>query len=207
MSVCRTCNPLVAVLKRVMSSNIMIADDGSPILMDFGSTVKYGHTTCEITRSMLLIWNMLHRARIMIENRQQALVQQVRIFQDHITYTILTSWCIFQDIAAEHSTMPYRAPELFDVKSGKMLDEKVDIWVSPCLCCVCLYLVDLFVPVYSRSDVLYSPSHTTIPLSKTQHRAEAVSPWRFRVADTSIQQVRHIAKDSGQLIGISSSAV
>jgi hypothetical protein len=27
--------------------------------------------------------------------------------------------------------MPYRAPELFDVKTGKTLDEKVDIWVSP----------------------------------------------------------------------------
>lgn len=26
--------------------------------------------------------------------------------------------------------MPYRAPELFDVKTGKTLDEKVDIWVS-----------------------------------------------------------------------------
>ena len=35
--------------------NVMIADDGSPILMDFGSTIK---------------------ARIPIENRQQALLQQ-----------------------------------------------------------------------------------------------------------------------------------
>lgn len=26
--------------------------------------------------------------------------------------------------------MPYRAPELFDVKTGRRLDEKVDIWVS-----------------------------------------------------------------------------
>jgi hypothetical protein len=43
---------------------------------------------------------------------------------------MLTSGRMFQDIAAEHSTMPYRAPELFDVKSGRMLDEKVDIWVS-----------------------------------------------------------------------------
>ncbi len=25
--------------------------------------------------------------------------------------------------------MPYRAPELFDVKTGTTLDEKVDIWV------------------------------------------------------------------------------
>lgn len=67
----------------------MIADDGvTPILMDFGSTMK---------------------ARIHVENRSQALLQQ--------------------DIAAEQSTMAYRAPELFDVKTGQMLDEKVDIWV------------------------------------------------------------------------------
>ena len=37
--------------------NIMIADDGQPILMDFGSTMK---------------------ARVKIENRSQALLQQVR---------------------------------------------------------------------------------------------------------------------------------
>ncbi len=51
----------------------------------------------------------LRRARIRVETRQQALLEQ--------------------DIAAEHSTMPYRAPELFDVKTGQTLDEKVDIWV------------------------------------------------------------------------------
>jgi len=27
--------------------------------------------------------------------------------------------------------MAYRAPELFDVKTGQTLDEKVDIWVCP----------------------------------------------------------------------------
>ena len=58
--------------------------------MDFGSAMK---------------------ARIKIENRSQALLQQ--------------------DIAAEQSTMAYRAPELFDVKTGITLDEKVDIWVRP----------------------------------------------------------------------------
>lgn len=49
-------------------------------------------------------------ARIHIRTRQEALTQQ--------------------DIAAEHSSMPYRAPELFDVHTGQTLDEKVDIWVS-----------------------------------------------------------------------------
>ena len=68
----------------------MIADDGRPILMDFGSALK---------------------ARIKIENRSQALLQQ--------------------DIAAEQSTMAYRAPELFDVKTGVTIDEQVDIWVRP----------------------------------------------------------------------------
>ncbi|RPD61209.1 Pkinase-domain-containing protein [Lentinus tigrinus ALCF2SS1-7] len=71
--------------------NIMISDEGQPILMDFGSAMK---------------------ARIKIENRNQALLQQ--------------------DIAAEQSTMAYRAPELFDVKTGITLDEKVDIWSLGC---------------------------------------------------------------------------
>lgn len=81
--------------------NVMIADDGSPILMDFGSAMK---------------------ARIKIENRSQALMQQ--------------------DIAAEQSTMAYRAPELFDVKTGVTIDEKVDIWSLGCT---------LFALAYSHS--------------------------------------------------------
>ncbi|KAI9511824.1 Pkinase-domain-containing protein [Russula earlei] len=80
--------------------NIMIADDGTtPILMDLGSCMK---------------------ARIPIENRSQALLQQ--------------------DIAAEHSTMAYRAPELFDVKTGTTLDEKVDIWSLGCVLFALAYL-------------------------------------------------------------------
>ncbi|KAF9005732.1 hypothetical protein BGZ52_008819, partial [Haplosporangium bisporale] len=37
-----------------------------------------------------------------------------------------------QDLAAEQCSMPYRAPELFDVKTGATLDEKVDIWSLGC---------------------------------------------------------------------------
>lgn len=51
-------------------------------------------------------------ARIHIRTRQEALLQQ--------------------DIAAEHSSMPYRAPELFDVHTSQTLDEKVDIWSLGC---------------------------------------------------------------------------
>jgi serine/threonine kinase 16 len=43
-----------------------------------------------------------------------------------------------QDLAAEHSTMPYRAPELFDVKTGSIIDTKVDIWSLGCTLYACL---------------------------------------------------------------------
>ncbi|KAF8206142.1 other/NAK protein kinase [Mycena galopus ATCC 62051] len=81
--------------------NIMISDEGAPIVMDFGSTIK---------------------ARVEISNRSQALVQQ--------------------DIAAEQSTMAYRAPELYDVKTDTTLDEKVDVWSLGCT---------LFAMAYSHS--------------------------------------------------------
>ncbi|KAF2806711.1 kinase-like protein [Mytilinidion resinicola] len=43
-----------------------------------------------------------------------------------------------QDTAGEHSTMPYRAPELFDVKTGSTIDTKVDIWSLGCTLYACL---------------------------------------------------------------------
>ena len=49
-------------------------------------------------------------AIVRVENRAQALA--------------------LQDLAAERCTMPYRAPELFDVKSQCTIDEKVDVWVG-----------------------------------------------------------------------------
>lgn len=52
------------------------------------------------------------RARVNITNRQVAIAQQ--------------------DLAAQQCSMPYRAPELFDVKTDSVLDEKVDIWSLGC---------------------------------------------------------------------------
>lgn len=43
-----------------------------------------------------------------------------------------------QDQAAEHSTMPYRAPELFDVRTGSVVDTKTDIWSLGCTLYACL---------------------------------------------------------------------
>ena len=42
------------------------------------------------------------------------------------------------DTAAEHSTMPFRAPELFDPQSGMVIDTKTDIWSLGCTLFACL---------------------------------------------------------------------
>lgn len=34
-----------------------------------------------------------------------------------------------QDLAAERCSMPYRAPELFNVEAHCIIDERTDIWV------------------------------------------------------------------------------
>lgn len=35
-----------------------------------------------------------------------------------------------QDLASERCSMPYRAPELFNVESYCMIDQRTDVWVS-----------------------------------------------------------------------------
>ncbi|KAK9702574.1 Serine/threonine-protein kinase env7 [Basidiobolus ranarum] len=62
---------------------------------------------------ILMDFGSVIRAQQTIKTRQQALLEQ--------------------DRAAEYSTMAYRAPELFDVKTGSVLNEKVDIWSLGCL--------------------------------------------------------------------------
>ncbi|KAK0389623.1 hypothetical protein NLU13_3198 [Sarocladium strictum] len=42
------------------------------------------------------------------------------------------------DTAAEHSTMPFRAPELFDPQTGMVIDTKTDIWSMGCTLFACL---------------------------------------------------------------------
>lgn len=38
-----------------------------------------------------------------------------------------------QDEASQHCTMPFRAPELFDVASDAVLDQRTDVWSLGCL--------------------------------------------------------------------------
>ncbi|GAA5996513.1 hypothetical protein JCM5350_004002 [Sporobolomyces pararoseus] len=74
-------------------------------------------------------------ARIEIKDRRTALVQQ--------------------DLAAEHCSMPFRAPELFDVKTGTTLTEAVDVWSLGC--------------------TLYSMAYSTSPFETSQESSHGGS--------------------------------
>ncbi|CAH7666623.1 NAK protein kinase [Phakopsora pachyrhizi] len=105
------------------------------------------------------------RARVEISNRSIALQQQ--------------------DLAAEHSSMPYRAPELFDVKTGETLTESVDIWSMGCL---------LYCLAYG-----HSPFETTDTVEQGGSVALAVmnGSWKFPNKDTRgySDQLRNLIKE------------
>lgn len=75
-------------------------------------------------RPVLMDLGSCSRARMTLETRQQALQ--------------------LQDLAAEHCTLPYRAPELFDVKTGSSIDERIDIWSLGCTLFALMYSVSPF---------------------------------------------------------------
>lgn len=82
---------------------------------------------------VLMDFGSLVRARKYISTRQEALE--------------------LQDTAAEHCTMPYRAPELFDVKTGSTITEAVDIWSLGCTLFALLYGYSPFEPPTESSLV------------------------------------------------------
>jgi serine/threonine kinase 16 len=57
-----------------------------------------------------------------------------------------------QEWAAEHCSMPYRAPELFDVETGSSIDERTDIWSLGCTLFAALFGYSPFECEFSSAD-------------------------------------------------------
>lgn len=122
---------------------------------------------------------LTHRARIAVETRQQALLEQVG-------QRCLPVLIYEQDIASEQSSMPYRAPELFDVKTGQTLDEKVDVWVSK-------LPAELLLTIQSLGCTLFAITYGYSPFEVDGSSiAMAVGSGRFRHLNNSFPQIARI---------------
>ena len=111
------CQPHPLAHRDLKTANILIDDNFNPIIMDLGN-FRYPFTCYSNGNVVMIMINSLFfyfasgsatRARVEITNSAEARK--------------------LEDIAAERSSMPYRAPELFNIPSQTMIDERTDIWV------------------------------------------------------------------------------
>ncbi|XP_071577056.1 serine/threonine-protein kinase 16 isoform X2 [Temnothorax nylanderi] len=118
-------NPEPLAHRDLKTANIVLSDDGIPIIMDLGS---------------------VSTARVQVCGTQAART--------------------LQDLAAERCSMPYRAPELFNVESYCMVDERTDIWSLGCILYALCYFKSPFDTVYERGDsvaLAVISAHITFP--------------------------------------------
>ena len=110
-----------------------------------GDLRPYAHRDVKPGRSRRRTFSVFHgvnarTGNIMIADNGQTpiLMDLGSLAPSPIAITSRSLALAVQDTAAEHSTMPYRAPELFDVKTGSIIDTKVDVWSLGCTLYACL---------------------------------------------------------------------
>lgn len=65
------------------------------------------------------------------------------------------------ELAAQHSTLPYRSPELFEPPVGSQITTKTDIWSLGCTLFACLYLHSPFETEAVGGSISYAVANSS----------------------------------------------
>jgi len=100
-----------------------------------------------------------------------------------------------QDIAGERCTMPYRAPELFNVSSQCQIDERTDIWSLGCLLFAICFLRGPFDEAYEKGDSLALAANSgNIPFPASHPFSAGVTDLIRRMMNVEPQQRPYIGQ-------------
>ncbi|CDK27022.1 unnamed protein product [Kuraishia capsulata CBS 1993] len=100
---------------------------------------QYGDST-ELTETVSFAHRDIKPANIMVsQDGNPVLCDLGSCARAHVTIKNRAQAITVQELAEEHCTLPYRAPELLDVKVGDELDERIDIWSLGCTLYALLY--------------------------------------------------------------------
>ncbi|XP_069083283.1 serine/threonine-protein kinase 16 isoform X1 [Pleurodeles waltl] len=107
-------------------TNVLLEDNGRPVLMDLGS---------------------MNKARIEVVNSREAMA--------------------LQDWASQRCTISYRAPELFNVESQCVIDERTDIWSLGCVLFSMMFGEGPYDMIFQKGDsvALAVQNNVSIPQS------------------------------------------
>ncbi|CAL8107171.1 unnamed protein product [Orchesella dallaii] len=95
----------------------------------------------------------LKPANVLLDDRYSPVIMDLgSVTKARIRITTVTEARRHEELAAERTSMPYRAPELFNIPSQIEIDERTDVWSLGCILFALCFFKSPYDIVYERND-------------------------------------------------------